>query len=42
MPIGTIIAAGALLIAGTAFALFLGIASTRIDHEREEQAGHGG
>ncbi len=42
MFIGTIIASGALLVAGTAFALFLGIAAARIEHQREEQAGHSG
>jgi hypothetical protein len=38
--IGALIAGGIILAVGTAFALFLGAASGRIEHTREETAGH--
>ena len=40
MSLFTIIGAGALLVSGIAFALFMGLSSNRLDHEREERAGH--
>ena len=37
MPLIAIIGGGALLVCGTAFALFLGIASSIIERERERE-----
>ena len=39
MAIEVLVGAGTLLIVGTAFALWLGMTSLRLDHEREEHAG---
>ena len=39
MPLEAIIGAGAVLLVGTTFAVWLGMTSQRLDHEREEQAG---
>lgn len=39
MAIEALIAGGVLLIAGAAFAVFLGVSSSRIEHQREHDAG---
>jgi hypothetical protein len=39
MDMLAVIGGGVLLVGGTAFALFLGIASDRIEHQREHDAG---
>lgn len=39
MAIEMLLGAGTLLVVGTMFALWLGMTSMRLDHEREEHAG---
>jgi hypothetical protein len=39
MAIEALIAGGVLLVAGAAFAVFLGVSSNRIEHQREHDAG---
>ncbi len=39
MAIEVLLGAGTLLTVGTVFAVWLGMTSMRLDHEREEQAG---
>jgi len=39
MATEVLVGAGTLLIVGTVFALWLGMTSMRLDHEREEHAG---
>ena len=39
MALEVIIGAGTILVVGTAFAIWLGMTSMRLDHEREEHAG---
>lgn len=42
MAIEALLAGGALLFLGAAFAVFLGVASSRIEHQREHDAGKSG
>jgi hypothetical protein len=39
MAIEVLLGAGAILVVGTTFAVWLGMTSMRLDHEREETAG---
>jgi len=39
MPIEVLLGAGTLLIVGVGFAVWLGMSSARLEHEREHSAG---